>query len=126
MKKKRARKKKEKLLNDKMQRKESKMQFCPKCGCLLVQKRTRFSCPKGHYATKGKVNITSSEKIAEKLKVGVVKEKETTVWPITSTTCPKCGNRTAFFWSAQLRAGDEAETQFYKCTKCKHIWREYR
>jgi DNA-directed RNA polymerase subunit M len=106
--------------------KENKMQFCPKCGSLLMQKRIKFSCPKGHYTAKGKVKISSSEKIAEKMKIGAVKEKETSVWPITATTCPKCGNKTAYFWSAQLRSGDEAETQFYKCTKCKYTWRIYR
>ena len=24
-----------------------------------------------------------------------------------------------------LRATDEAETQFYRCVKCNHTWREY-
>jgi DNA-directed RNA polymerase subunit M len=111
---------------EKYEKKEGGMQFCPKCGLLLIQKRTRFVCPKCGYSAKGKVKITSSEKIADKLKVGLVKENDTNVWPVTSTTCPKCGGSRAYFWSAQLRAGDEAETQFYKCTKCKHVWREYR
>jgi len=39
--------------------------------------------------------------------------------------CPKCGNDEAFFWTAQMRAADEAETRFFRCTKCKHTWREY-
>ena len=43
-----------------------KMQFCPKCGLLLVQKRTRFVCPKCGYAAKGKVKIFSSETMAAK------------------------------------------------------------
>jgi len=125
--KKRISKKKEKLLNDKRQSvRENKMQFCPKCGLLLVHKRTRYSCPKCGYAAKGKVKIFSSEKTPEKTKIGAVKEKDTNVWPVTSTVCPKCGNKTAYFWSAQLRASDEAETQFFRCTKCKHVWRIYR
>jgi len=103
-----------------------KMQFCPKDGLLLIQKRKRFTCPKCGYAAKGKVNISSSEKLAEKTKIGAVKEKDTSVWPVTSTTCPKCGNNKAYFWSAQMRSNDEAETQFFKCTKCKHVWRIYR
>jgi DNA-directed RNA polymerase subunit M len=101
------------------------MEFCPKCGLLLQKKRTRFVCPKGHYAKKGKVRIMVSENMKEKSKIGLLKEKETSVWPVTAATCPKCGNRTAYFWSAMLRATDEAETRFFRCTKCRNTWREY-
>ena len=101
------------------------MEFCPKCGLLLMKKIKRFVCPKCRYAKKGKVKIAVSEKMHEKSKIGLLKEKETSVWPVTAATCPKCGNRTAYFWSAQMRATDEAETRFFRCTKCKHTWREY-
>ncbi len=101
------------------------MRFCPKDGSLLVQKRKRFVCPKCNYAAKDKVKIKASEKMAEKTKIGLLKEKESTVWPVTSATCPKCGNTTAYFWEAQLGALNEAETRFFRCTKCKHTWREY-
>ena len=101
------------------------MKFCPKCGLLLVQKRKRFVCPKCGRSAKEKVRIMSSEKMAEKTKVGVIKEKEASVWPVTTATCPKCGNNKAYFWEAQMRATDEAETRFFRCTKCKHTWREY-
>lgn len=123
---KKAKKSRKNFLNVQNIENNIKMQFCPKDGLLLVQKRTRFVCSKCGYAAKGKVKIFSSEKIAEKKKIGAIKEKDTNVWPVTSTTCPKCGNSKAYFWSAQLRANDEAETQFFKCTKCKHIWRIYR
>ena len=39
---------------------------------------------------------------------------------------PKCDHKEAWFWTSQTRAGDEAETKFFKCTKCRHTWREYR
>ncbi|MBU2523423.1 MAG: transcription factor S [Nanoarchaeota archaeon] len=100
------------------------MQFCQKCGRLLVKKRTRFVCDKCGQAAKGKVKIRTSEKMAEKTKIGVLKDKESNVWPVTSATCPKCGNKTAYFWSAMARAQDEAETRFFRCTKCKNTWRE--
>ena len=101
------------------------MKFCPKCGLLLVQKRKRFVCPKCGRAAKEKVKIKSSEKMAEKTHVGLLKEKESSVWPVTSATCPQCGNRKAYFWEAQMRATDEAETRFYRCIKCNYTWREY-
>ncbi|PIU75676.1 transcription factor S [Candidatus Pacearchaeota archaeon CG06_land_8_20_14_3_00_35_12] len=102
------------------------MDFCPKCGSILVKKRERFSCPKCSYVSKDKLKITSSEKMAEKQHVGVVHpEKETSVWPIVIAICPKCGNDKAYHWSTQMRAADEAETRFFRCTKCKYTWREY-
>jgi len=101
------------------------MEFCPKCGCVLIEKRKNFGCPRCNYSAKGKVKIQSSEKMKEKQSIGVIREKDTDVMPVTSATCPKCGHKEAHFWSAQTRAGDEAETRFFRCIKCKHTWREY-
>jgi DNA-directed RNA polymerase subunit M len=102
------------------------MEFCPKCGSILIKKRERFSCSKCGHVSKDKIKITSSEKMAEKQHVGVVHEKETSVWPAVTAVCSKCGNDQAYYWTAQMRAADEAETRFFRCTKCKHVWREYR
>ena len=101
------------------------MQFCPNCGLVLVKKRKRFSCPKCGYVSKERVRISTSEKMGEKQIIAVLKEKDSTVWPTVATLCRKCGNKLAYTWSAQMRAGDEAETRFFRCTKCKHTWREY-
>jgi len=101
------------------------MQFCPKCGSVLAKKRERFVCVKCGWASKDKVKITTSEKMEEKQKIGVLKEKDSSVWPKTYASCPKCGNNEAYFWSSQMRSTDEAETRFFQCTKCKNTWREY-
>jgi DNA-directed RNA polymerase subunit M len=29
------------------------------------------------------------------------------------------------WWMLQTRSADEATTQFFRCTKCKHTWRNY-
>jgi len=102
------------------------MEFCPKCGSILVEKEKKYGCPKCSYRAKGKVKIEASEKIIKAPEVGIIKDKDTDVFPTTSDICPKCGNREAYFWSTQTRSADEAETKFYKCTKCKYTWREYR
>lgn len=67
--------------------------------------------------------ITISEKkIETKRPVDVTEDLETL--PITEAECPKCKNKEAYWWLRQTRGGDEPETRFFKCTKCKHTWRE--
>jgi DNA-directed RNA polymerase subunit M len=102
------------------------MEFCPKCGAILIQKRTKFGCPRCSYISKNKVKIETKEKINENNQVAVVKETEGEVKPIIEIKCPTCNNDKAYFWTMQTRAADESETKFYKCTKCKHTWRDYR
>ena len=101
------------------------MKFCPKCGAVLVQKTKNFGCTRCNYSTKEKVKIKITEKIKEKKEVAVVKSKEALSLPIISEICKKCKNNECYFWTVQTRSGDEAETKFFKCTKCDHTWRDY-
>ena len=101
------------------------MEFCPKCGCVLVEKKKNFGCPRCSYKLKSKIKIEASEKIEHKPEIGVITNSDTDVFPITNATCNKCNNKEAYFWTSQTRAGDEAETKFFRCTKCKHTWRAY-
>jgi len=103
------------------------MEFCPKCGAVLIQKRKNAGCARCNYSAPGKLNIKTSEKIDEKKEIAVVSKKDdASSLPIVFEKCKKCGNEKAYFWTIQTRAGDEAETKFFKCTKCEHTWREYR
>ncbi len=104
------------------------MMFCPKCGALLLPKKekdkTIFACSCGYSSkTKEKIELKEEKKTAEK-QIEIVDEQETSL-PETETECPKCGNKKAGYWLIQTRAGDEPETKFLRCTKCKHTWRDY-
>ena len=101
------------------------MEFCPKCGCVLVERKKNFRCPRCSYKAKSKVKIESSEKIEIKPGIGVITNGDIDIFPVINATCPKCNHKEAYFWTSQTRAGDEAETKFFRCTKCKHTWREY-
>jgi len=103
------------------------MEFCPKCGSIMIpkagKKRKSFLCDCG-YRTKQKPSVVLKEKVAlEKKDEIVVIDKRVEHLPKTDEECPKCGYKEAYYWTVQTRAGDEAETRFFECTKCKHRWR---
>ena len=102
------------------------MNFCPKCGSVLIPHKTKdkvvVKCKCGY---KGEIeNAVITEKIEKQKEIEVIEEEKTT-HPVVDAECPKCGNDKAEFWTRQMRAADEAETRFFKCTKCGHTWREY-
>jgi len=105
------------------------MEFCPRCGAILIEKRKNLGCPRCSYSTKSKVKIKSTEKISQSENIkplSVVRDKDTEILPKVLEKCKKCGHPQAYFWTVQTRSGDEAETKFFKCVKCSHTWREYR
>ena len=102
------------------------MQFCPKCGALLVKKTKNFGCPRCNYTSKDESKMQTSEKIESKKEVAVIKEKDSEVRPVITEKCPACDNDKAYFWTVQTRAADEAETKFFKCTKCGKTRRDYK
>ncbi len=102
------------------------MEFCPKCGALIVQKKKNDGCPRCNYSIKGKVNLSVSEKMEDKKEIAVISEKDSETYPIINEKCKRCNNDKAYFWTVETRAGDESATKFFKCTKCNFTWRQYR
>ncbi|MFT4307818.1 MAG: transcription factor S [Candidatus Woesearchaeota archaeon] len=110
------------------------MQFCPKCKKIMKPSRTNgklvFTCTNtacGHVlkkVDKQATTITSKSTKREDVELAVVDEKAE-ARPIVEVECRACGNTKAYFWSKQTRAADEAETRFFRCTKCSKTWREY-
>lgn len=106
-------------------------EFCPKCGAILKPKKNEddsivLACSCGYEkAHKGSSKVKEEKKVKkDETKFGVV-DADVETLPITKEECPKCGNREAYYWLIQTRSGDESETKFMRCTKCKHTWRDY-
>ena len=116
------------------------MLFCPNCGSRLVPQKTKVneevclvvSCAKcGYVKEKGvrkpqEAFVRPIRHINNQESVTVIpKEANINTMPTMKMGCPKCGNRLCYVWQVQTRGGDEASTQFFRCTKCSHTFREY-
>jgi DNA-directed RNA polymerase subunit M len=116
------------------------MEFCPNCGCFLAPAKTKIgdetvvvlACSKCGYTKKisGKAkSLRTGKVIHRKTKpvVTVISEEDQKIqtMPTIKVECPKCGNNLVYIWQVQTRGGDEASTQFMRCTKCGHTFREY-
>ena len=109
--------------------------FCPECSNLLRRRSMNgdiyLICRCGY---KIKIEVTDDDlemdtirkKKALDMNLVVLSEKDKIVVnPIIDKYCPKCGYKKAEAWQEQTRSADEPSTSFFKCTRCKHTWREY-
>ena len=111
------------------------MKLCPKCGALMVPTETSSGKIKLCCSVCGYAPRDTKIELKEKLKTDEVPIKTAldkkeikmakNTLPIVKEECPKCGNKEAYNWEIQTRAADEPPTQFFRCTKCDHTWREY-
>jgi len=104
------------------------VEFCSKCGSIIMGKKgENVLCPACGTKNKTKDTIKLTEKVAKKEELEVINANKTEeIHPITPADCPQCGCKQAYYWTKQTRAGDEPETQFFKCVECAHKWRDYR
>lgn len=103
--------------------------FCPKCGSILIPKKEKdkkkLVCSCG-YVSEESEKLRIKEIVHKEKDVDVVDDNDhLNTLPKTEAECPKCKNKEAYYWLVQTRAGDEPQTKFLKCTKCKHTWRDY-
>ncbi|MFO8050153.1 MAG: transcription factor S [Thermoplasmatota archaeon] len=101
--------------------------FCPSCKSLLRPEGENLVCPRCGFERpikESSVSKTRAELESDLNDVPVFEDLDTL--PIDETViCSECGNKGAYWHLRQTRAADEATTRFYRCTKCKHTWREY-
>ncbi len=114
------------------------MQFCPECDTRLVPKKSTaekadfvMACPKCGFMKRQPVKelepIPKLVELGSRETIVVIsrEEQKLRVLPTVRVKCTKCGNNLAYVWQVQTRGGDESSTQFFRCTKCNHTFREY-
>ncbi len=106
--------------------------FCPTCGNLLFveankDRHTRWFCQTCPYVCIIKKPISYDVELKKKDVDDVMGGDEQ--WANAESIEVKCtkvdctGDR-AFFQMFQTRSADEPMTQFFKCCKCGHQWKE--
>ena len=116
------------------------MEFCPKCSSRIAPKKTQkgtethvvMACCKCDYVKEDSTQKTEQtpgkviqHNLQELVTVIAKEDQELNTLPTLRMECPKCGNMQVYVWQVQTRGGDEASTQFMRCTKCSHTFREY-
>ena len=107
------------------------MQFCPKCGRLMLPKKNKedvvlvcSSCK--HVVKDEKVEGYSVvTKVKPEDDILVLDDNAKVGLPTAKANCPGCGHDKAYWWLRQTRSADEPTTRFYRCVKCGKVWREY-
>ncbi len=101
------------------------MKFCPNCEVRLKKSVSGLRCPKCDYAER---STSTTKKVREEdiSEFNVLEESEAQeTLPTIKIDCGKCGHDEAVWWMLQTRSADEPTTQFYRCVKCNHTWRNY-
>ena len=103
--------------------------FCPKCGSLLLPKKEGnkklLVCSCGYKDSNVEKSMITETLDKKEKEVEIIDDDKLNILPKTKAICEKCGNKEAYYWTLQTRAGDEPETKFLRCTKCKHTSRDY-
>ena len=102
--------------------------FCPECKSMLMSSGGQMKCRKCGYIGKIEENKKIHSRLERKEKEIMIvddEDEKINTMPTIQIKCPKCSNNLAIWWLRQLRAADESEVRFFRCTKCDHTWRQY-
>lgn len=106
------------------------MLFCPFCVNILSVLKNELTfnilaCSTCDYKREIDIEITETVKYTRNKEEKILDEdKEWKHADTTETICPRCHHTKAFYIQMQTRSGDEGSTLFYKCSGCKHTWKE--
>lgn len=100
------------------------MKFCPSCDTRLRKLDGILICSKCDYKEDGSSVIPQDVDAVPELDV-LSEEDGKEILPTIKIDCDKCGHNEAVWWMLQTRSADEPTTQFYRCVKCNHTWRDY-
>ena len=102
--------------------------FCPECKTMLISSAGQLKCRRCGYIRKiGGADQMVKEKKRTENEITIVDDGDEKIktMPTIQIRCPKCDNNLAIWWLRQLRAADESEVRFFRCTECGHTWRQY-
>lgn len=99
------------------------MEFC-ECGGMLIPHGKISVCRSCGKKVNKKINV-KIKNASKQEDIAVIEDNRPDL-PKTNKECKKCKNNEAYYWLIQTRSADEPPTQFFKCTKCKYTWREYK
>ena len=102
------------------------MKFCPNCEVKLKNDDSGLQCPKCDYVERKQITKPNNVVQEYESQFNVLSQNETVeTLPTIKIEREKCGNDEAVWWMLQTRSADEPTTQFYRCSKCRHTWRNY-
>ena len=104
--------------------------FCPECKSMLMSSGGQLKCRKCGYIRKiGDIDQNKMTRKTDRTEneITIVDDEDAGIntMPTIQIKCPKCENNLAIWWLRQLRAADESEVRFFRCTACGHTWRQY-
>jgi transcription factor S len=102
------------------------MKFCPKCRSILIPSKGKLSCACGYNEKAGEA-VRLREEIRH-TEIEIIDETQENLGDaaVDDIVCNKCGHHGAYTWFVQMRRSDEGVTRFFRCRKCKAVWRSNR
>jgi DNA-directed RNA polymerase subunit M len=95
---------------------------------MMISSGGQLKCRKCGYIRKiESTDQMKTQKMRTENEITIVDDEDDKIktMPTIQIKCPKCGNNLAIWWLRQLRAADESEVRFFRCTECDHTWRQY-